>query len=96
MPYIKQNQREEIDPILAELTKFLFNSSLNPGTLNYVISTIINSALGKELSYTKINSIIGMLECAKLELYRRVAVPYEGEKIKENGDVYNSLKPRFE
>jgi len=32
---------------------------------------------------------IGALECAKLELYRRVAAPYEDTKIAENGDVYD-------
>ena len=31
------------------------------------------------------------LECAKLELYRRLAAPYEDEKRKETGDVYRSL-----
>ena len=33
-----------------------------------------------------------MLECAKLELYRRVAAPYEDEKIDQNGDVYDVVK----
>jgi hypothetical protein len=32
--------------------------------------------------------IAGALECCKLEFYRRVAVPYEDQKIKSNGDVY--------
>ena len=32
--------------------------------------------------------VISSLECAKLEFYRRVAVPYEDQKILENGDVY--------
>jgi len=27
------------------------------------------------------------LECAKLELYRMIAAPYEDTKIKENGSV---------
>jgi len=31
---------------------------------------------------------VGVLECAKLELYRRIAAPYEDEKIVETGDVY--------
>jgi hypothetical protein len=35
-----------------------------------------------------VNEAIGVLECAKLELYRRVAAPYEDEKIAESGDVY--------
>ena len=42
----------------------------------------------KEVRYSKINALIGVLECAKLELYRRVAAPYENDKIDENGDVY--------
>jgi hypothetical protein len=40
------------------------------------------------MSYQNINELIGVLECAKLELYRRVASPYEDEKIQSNGDVY--------
>jgi len=32
---------------------------------------------------------MGALEGAKLEFYRRVVVPYEEKKMKENGDVYN-------
>jgi hypothetical protein len=28
-----------------------------------------------------------MLECCKLELYRKIAAPYEDIKIQENGDV---------
>jgi len=31
---------------------------------------------------------VGVLECAKMELYRRVAAPYEDKKKEENGDVY--------
>lgn len=30
----------------------------------------------------------GAVRCVQLELYRRLAVPYEDEKIIENGDVY--------
>jgi hypothetical protein len=35
--------------------------------------------------------MIGVLECAKLELYRRVAAPYEDAKCEDNGDVYDSI-----
>ena len=38
--------------------------------------------------YQTINDILGALEGAKMEFYRRVAVPYEQEKILDNGDVY--------
>jgi len=39
----------------------------------------------------QINEVIGVLECAKLELYRRVAAPYEERKRIENGEVYAVL-----
>jgi hypothetical protein len=39
------------------------------------------------LRYFHINKAVGVLECVKLEFYRRVAAPYEDEKIKESGDV---------
>jgi len=40
------------------------------------------------LKYSNLNELIGVLECAKLELYRRVAAPYEDEKALINGDVF--------
>lgn len=40
-------------------------------------------------TYKDLNDAIGALEACKLEFYRRVIVPYEDQKIKSNGDVYN-------
>lgn len=79
MPYIKQNRRNEIDNWDAE----------NSGELNYLLTIQILeywNRIGHK--YQTINDIIGALEGAKLEFYRRVAVPYEDKKIAENGDVY--------
>ena len=57
--------------------------------MNYLISAIIDQTLTRQgVRYQNLNAIIGALECAKLELYRRVAAPYEDVKITENGDVY--------
>jgi hypothetical protein len=42
-----------------------------------------------KMDYTRINAAVGALECAKLELYRRVATPYERGKEVANGDVYD-------
>lgn len=81
MPYIKPEDRATI---------LLQPESIDsPGELNYYISTLINYYINKKtLSYSVLNEIIGALECAKLELYRRIAAPYEDEKINQNGDVY--------
>lgn len=59
------------------------------GELNYGFSCLIDQYMAvKGLSYQTINDIVGALEGAKLEFYRRIAVPYEEKKLEENGDVY--------
>ncbi len=61
------------------------------GELNYLITMLCKEywdAHGP--AYQTINDIVGALEGAKLEFYRRIAVPYEDTKIKQNGDVYTS------
>lgn len=81
MPYIKKEDKEFV----------LFNGPSNAGQLNFMITTVLYDYLKNDkLSYQRINDCLGALEGAKLELYRRVAVPYEEKKIKENGDVYDS------
>ena len=82
MPYIDGYRREDLNPL---------TSPHNAGELNYVITYIVNEYLGNSYGYSDINEVIGVLECAKLELYRRIASPYEDEKIQQNGDVYGVL-----
>ncbi len=45
-------------------------------------------AQGKGVSYTTYNEVVGVLECVKQEIYRRVIGPYENEKKHANGDVF--------
>ena len=56
------------------------------GNINYVVSRICCGIMG-EISYSKIALITGVLENIKQEFYRRVASPYENNKIIENGDI---------
>jgi len=81
MPYITPHQR----------AKFPDLPSMGIGELNYLISRALNEYILMHggLRYNTINDCIGVLECAKLELYRRVAAPYEDKKIEENSDVYD-------
>ena len=84
MPYIKQTRRETINIELSTLLKL----DLNEGDLNYTISMLIHNYINKNgLNYANCNNMIGVLECAKLELYRKLISPYEDVKIKENGDL---------
>ncbi len=81
VPYIAPERREKFDN-----DDF---SDVNVGDLNYLISTVVDEYIVREgLGYASINAAIGVLECAKLELYRRIAAPYEDKKIEQNGDVY--------
>ena len=80
MPYITQERRDDIN---------CGEPAVNAGELNYVLTQLCVSYFrhvgGR---YQQINDILGALEGAKLEFYRRGAAPYEDMKIAENGDVY--------
>ncbi len=87
MPYIKSEKRKKYEKIIQELVSIL--KSLPPeevdGDLNYVVTKLLKEVY--PLRYYHINKAVGVLECIKLEFYRRVAAPYEDLKIKESGDV---------
>lgn len=80
MPYIKQEDRLRLQTF--------FDDASTPGELNYLFTWLITAYLHEGTSYQRINDIVGALEGAKLEFYRRVVAPYEDKKIVENGDVY--------
>lgn len=82
MPYISPLYRPNFD----EHTSKIFPTGA--GDLNYVITTICHNYLRERgTNYQNVNDIIGVLECAKQEFYRRIVSPYEDKKIKQNGDV---------
>ena len=87
LPYIKSENRRKYEKTLRELVDIL--KILPPeevdGELNYVVTKILKEVY--PLRYFHINKAVGVLECIKLEFYRRVAAPYEDLKIKESGDV---------
>jgi len=81
MPYIKQERRN----YLATDGSWPGNS----GELNYCITKLIKDYWEFHgPSYQCINDIVGALEGAKLEFYRRIVTSYEDKKILENGDVW--------
>jgi len=85
MPYINQEARERLDKKNRSPDDYPNNS----GELNYKITQLLIEYLNKkDLSYKTINDIVGAIESSKQEFYRRVVIPYEDAKIKQNGDVY--------
>ena len=103
MPYIKEDDREELDVCVDQLInciRDIKHSLNNPhdfsiylGRINYCFSRIVSGLMGNP-SYNKIAMITGVLENIKQEFYRRVAESYEDNKILENGDIkeYKRLK----
>ena len=88
MPYIKEEERELLEDWLYDLLETLPNTSHNAGVLNYLFTRIAHDYIEKQgLNYQHINDVVGALDGAKSEFYRRVAIPYEDKKIIENGDV---------
>lgn len=80
MPYIEMGIRESLEqgrkPVLT-------------GELNYVISKEIDGYITRKgLGYAAINDVLGVLVCIQLEVYRRIAAPYEDKKARENGEVW--------
>ena len=83
MPYIKPEDRKKLDCVIETVY-----AAETPGELNYVITRLVHEYIEyKGLKYININEVIGVLECAKLELYRMVAAPYENQKMLQNGRI---------
>lgn len=98
MPYIKQEDRVFLDPYINNLSDAI-NANIPANTnfgneeimtllgeLNYAITRLCTRTMGSP-TYPKIAMITGVLENVKQEFYRRLAAPYEENKIVQNGDV---------
>ena len=82
MPYIENK---------SGIREVLLDGQISPrnvGELNYLITRLCHTYIERHgLSYATCNDVTGVLECAKMELYRMVAAPYEDKKKRENGSV---------
>jgi flagellin-specific chaperone FliS len=91
MPYINEETRLPLDPIIDELHRTLVGMMLDDeavnleACLNYTITRLLRKCYGNK--YSEINDAIGMLGCVTQEFYRTVAAPYEDIKRDENGDI---------
>lgn len=88
-PYIEEERRKIFDHCIDYLTE----EAERVGELNYIITKLLFSYIQKcadadGIDYSACNAMMGVLECVKQEFYRRVVIPYEDKKCKENGDVF--------
>ena len=93
MPYIPPGDRTRYDASIADLAGSLAEATpeKRKGHANYVITQILRQAWGVQSadneSYSSYADIIGTLECAKHEIYRRWVGPYEDDAIQRHGDL---------
>ena len=77
MPYIDKKRR---DIIITPETA---------GELNFMITELLLTYVRHNgVSYQTFNDILGACDGASKEFYRRMVIPYEEQKIIQNGDVY--------
>jgi len=91
MPYIKKDERKcykaEIKSIVKKLVDREDENEVY-GHLNFIIFTIMKKYVAKKGErYFRYNNLVGMLECCKQELYRRLVANYENQAITKNGDI---------
>lgn len=89
MPYIKQEERGGF----VEIKRI----PQTAGQLNYLITSLCLAYLrehgpldgeGQPVpTYDLLNEVVGALESAKLEFYRRQVAPVEDFKSQRNGDI---------
>lgn len=85
MPYLKPEDKKR----LTRLTNKILNTKItSPGDLNYLITQLCLQYLKQtDGRYQHHNDVVGAIEGAKLEFYRRATAVYEDSKIESNGDV---------
>jgi hypothetical protein len=82
MPYIKQERRIEVSPIIDLMMDLNVKAD---GDLNYILFAFCKFAVPP--SYNNYKNFLGELRQCVVEIERRMLVPYEEEKIAENGEV---------
>lgn len=92
MPYVKQAIRDSLDDKISDLADVInhlhrIEGRDRDGMLNYTVTKLLLQCY-PNVSYKTLNEAVGVLECCKLEFYRRQCAPYENSKVDENGDVY--------
>ena len=87
MPYILQEQRDRLDPMIEHLSKDLLEH-LDVGEYNYVMTKLMHEfILKKGIKYKNFSAAKAVLMDARDELSRIPMGFYEDEKIRANGFI---------
>lgn len=91
MPYIKPEDRAKFLLYADHGAVGIKLSATTAGELQYCIARLVHAYLARKgaYRYQDLNDVMGALDGASKEFYRRVVAPYEDDKMRENGDVYD-------
>jgi len=87
MPYIVSQDRAPLEIALSPVLE----KNLSAGELAFVLTRIVITYIcksGAKLSYAALAMAVGIMVLTTFEVIRRVVVPYEDTKRKENGEVF--------
>ncbi|HEX7060460.1 MAG TPA: hypothetical protein VF200_00715 [Woeseiaceae bacterium] len=84
MPYIRQDDRERLRPLLIGLSEIIET----PGELAYVVTRLMLGYWRRAPSYQRWAEMRGAVADQIDEFRRRVVDEYEDRKRGENGDVF--------
>lgn len=84
MPYIRQEDRERLRPLLMGLPEAI----KTPGEMAYVVTRLMLAYWRRKPSYTTWAEMRGAIGDQVDEFRRRVVVDYEETKRGENGDCF--------
>jgi len=97
MPYISQDHRQPLDPLIEKLALQIVQEAQAmgydgafAGLLNYTCTRlalkVVRHRFGA-MRYWIIAILTGTFKNIADEFYRRIAAPYEDQQIEKNGDV---------
>jgi hypothetical protein len=97
MPYIAEELRRELDPLIDALAERLaaqakaagYDAAFT-GPLNYACTRLALGVMRRRfggLRYWLIAALTGVFHNMATEFYRRLAIPYEDRQMAQSGDV---------
>lgn len=97
MPYIAQQDRRHLDPLIDQLAEQIVTQAKAhnydaafAGLLNYTCTRLALQVIKLQfgaLRYWLIATVTGVFHNIADEFYRRLGAPYEDRQIEKNGDV---------
>jgi hypothetical protein len=87
MPYITPDARAFYEPELTRLGTRVHGDVI--GGLTYVLTKLLLAWVGESPTYARYALVVGAIETAKMELYRKAVALYEDQKCAENGEVFS-------